>query len=133
MIKTVLEDDVLPSGIPVPRGSNIIFLPYAFGRSSKIWKEPLTFRPERWLEGTNPTQYEYPAFNCGPRICLGKTLAEIQGVFVLVSLLRQYEFKIDPNQEIVPGVSLQLGLLCKRKCRASKEHVYHCSNIVRLY
>ncbi|KAJ3308867.1 Protein kinase alk2 [Boothiomyces sp. JEL0838] len=104
--KLAVNDDVLPNGTPVPAGTAIAFCPYAYGRNSKVWTDPLEFKPERWLTGKQPTQYEYPAFNCGPRICLGKTLAEIQGVFVMVSILARFHFKIQNMDKIMPGCSL---------------------------
>ncbi|KAJ3322243.1 Protein kinase alk2 [Boothiomyces sp. JEL0866] len=104
--KLAVHDDVLPNGTPVPAGTALAFSPYAYGRNSKVWSDPLEFKPERWMTGKQPTQYEYPSFNCGPRICLGKTLAEIQGVFVMVSTLARFHFKIENMDMVVPGCSL---------------------------
>ncbi len=45
-------------------------------------------RPQRFLEmPALPSPYMYPAFNAGPRICLGKALAELEGVYVLVRMV----------------------------------------------
>ena len=43
--------------------------------------------------GKTYSQYENPAFNAGPRICLGKTLAELQGVLVLATITKHFIFK----------------------------------------
>jgi cytochrome P450 len=92
--KEAISDDVLPNGLRVKKGTQIIWNNYAMGRSDKIWEDPLAYKPERWIGEKTYSQYEYPVFNCGPRICLGKTLAELQGVFALVCILVQY--KVEP-------------------------------------
>ncbi|KAJ3322244.1 Protein kinase alk2 [Boothiomyces sp. JEL0866] len=119
--KSALNDDILPNGTRVPKGAIVSWLPYAMGRSDKIWKSPEEFLPERWLSGKQPTQYEFPSFNCGPRICLGKSLAEIQGVFTLVSILRQFDFQIENIDSVTMKQSLTLpmkyGLHCSIKKR----------------
>jgi cytochrome P450 len=40
------------------------------GRDPELWPEPLAFRPERFAE-KEPSQFLYPVFNAGPRLCLG--------------------------------------------------------------
>ncbi|KAJ3268957.1 Protein kinase alk2 [Terramyces sp. JEL0728] len=114
--KSAINDDILPNGTKIPKGAIVSWLPYAMGRSSNIWESPEEFKPERWLSGKHPTQYEFPSFNCGPRICLGKSLAEIQGVFALVSILRQFDFNVENPGQVTMKQSLTLpmkyGLTC---------------------
>ncbi len=51
-----------------------------------------SLRPERFLElPAMPHAYTFTAFNAGPRLCLGKTLAELEGVYFLVSAAFQDE------------------------------------------
>ncbi|KAJ3081317.1 hypothetical protein HK102_002432 [Quaeritorhiza haematococci] len=123
--KYAAEDDVLPDGTFIPAGSRVIFSPYAMGRHPSIWSpDAATFRPERWFVPSthgqsqphtdsssattacqaehqrflSPSAFEFPVFNAGPRICLGKRLAEIEGVFVMVSILRRFRVKVvDPS------------------------------------
>ncbi|KAJ3338532.1 Protein kinase alk2 [Kappamyces sp. JEL0680] len=92
--KEAIDDDVLPNGLKIKKGTQLSWNNYAMGHSERIWENASKYDPERWLGGKTYSQYEYPVFNCGPRICLGKTLAELQGVFVLVCILVQ--FNIDP-------------------------------------
>lgn len=114
--KLALDNDVLPNGVEITKGTMVIFSAYSLGRSKNVWKDPLEFKPERWMDNLNPSPFEFPAFNAGPRICLGKTMAELQGVFVLISLLKSYQFKvIDPKSVVSPRsltLSMKNGLLC---------------------
>jgi cytochrome P450 len=119
--KFALEDDVLPNGIKVKKGTLIAWSPFAMGRSKLIWGEDAAeFKPERW-ENITPNAYTFPAFNGGPRICLGKTLAELQGVFVLISVLRHFQLAVTNPEKVESMVSLTLpmrhGLSCLVKRR----------------
>ncbi|KAI9354608.1 cytochrome P450 [Zopfochytrium polystomum] len=95
-LKEAVADDVFPDGTRVRKGMGVTWGPYALGRSKKIWGDDAReFRPERWLEMKHaPSAYAYNVFNPGPRICLGKSFAEIEVVFVLVELLRRFKFDV---------------------------------------
>ncbi|RKO85708.1 cytochrome P450, partial [Blyttiomyces helicus] len=73
--KQALADDVLPDGTLVDAGMVVVWIPYAMGRSRAIWgAHAHEYKPERWLgeKDLQPSSYEYPVFNAGPRICLGR-------------------------------------------------------------
>ncbi|KAH7854471.1 hypothetical protein Vadar_014168 [Vaccinium darrowii] len=101
--KQAVEDDVLPDGTFVKKGTPVAYHPYAMGRSEKIWgKDWAEFKPERWLErdgmageegkwnfvGRDP--YTYPVFQAGPRICLGKEMAFLQMKRVVAGVMRRF-------------------------------------------
>ena len=98
----------------------IAWFAYGMGRNPKIWDDPLSFKPERWLSGRNYTQYEYPAFNAGPRICLGKTLAELQGVLVLATITKRFKFELVNPSEVRPAFSLTLPMKNGLQTRVSR-------------
>lgn len=57
--------------------------------------------PSRWLEmETQPSSYQFLSFNAGPRICLGKALAELEGLYTLVGLLRRFSFQMPPGAAV---------------------------------
>ncbi|KAI8015081.1 Cytochrome P450 94C1 [Camellia lanceoleosa] len=80
--KFCLEDDVLPDGTSVKRGTRVTYHPYAMGRMEEIWgPDCLQFKPERWLKDgvffqENP--FKYPVFQAGLRVCLGKEMALVE-------------------------------------------------------
>ena len=78
--KFVANADTLPDGTYVPRGTALIYMSYAMGRSQEIWgADASEFRPERWLEMKGvKSPYENPVFHAGPRECLGKRLAMLE-------------------------------------------------------
>ncbi|KAK6529429.1 hypothetical protein TWF281_008605 [Arthrobotrys megalospora] len=96
----------LPDGTVLPHESVVVWCPYAYGRSKKIWgDDAYDFRPDRWIETSSLTEgieevklkvksaSEYPVFNGGARSCLGKRMAEVMGVWVLGESLRNWTFE----------------------------------------
>lgn len=96
-MKFAAQDDILPDGTTVPEGSALIFSPYAMGRDERLWEDCLEFKPSRWLSETgsfvDASQYKFPVFNAGPRICLGKPLAYLEVKLFIVKLLDAFEFE----------------------------------------
>ncbi|KAL8691953.1 MAG: hypothetical protein Q9218_002915 [Villophora microphyllina] len=97
-LKECTAPTTFPDGTCLPRGSVVIWVPWALGRSRDIWGEKSEqFKPERWLDSTGAiglqkSAYEFPVFNAGPRSCLGKKLAELLAVALLARLMWRYEF-----------------------------------------
>ncbi|KAA8518599.1 hypothetical protein F0562_016073 [Nyssa sinensis] len=96
--KFCLEDDVLPDGTFVKRGTRVTYHPYAMGRMEDIWgPDCLEFKPERWLKDgvfcqENP--FKYPVFQAGVRVCLGKEMALVELKSVALSLLLRFRIKL---------------------------------------
>ncbi|XAR64666.1 hypothetical protein NMG60_11008432 [Bertholletia excelsa] len=96
--KFCLEDDFLPDGTFVKRGTRVTYHPYAMGRMEEIWgPDCLEFKPDRWLkEGVffqeNP--FKYPVFQAGVRVCLGKEMALVEMKSVALSLLRRFHIRL---------------------------------------
>lgn len=106
------ENDILPDGTFVAKGTRVTYHPYAMGRNERIWgSDCLEFKPERWLQNgvfkqANP--FKYPVFQAGPRVCLGKEMALVEMKCVALSLIRKYDFHVaTPSQQpkFVPGLT----------------------------
>ncbi|KAJ3061531.1 hypothetical protein HK102_009078 [Quaeritorhiza haematococci] len=114
-VKTNVKDDYLPDGTFIPAYSLVSFFPYAMGRSEKIWGTTAKqFIPERWIDEKGnikkESPYKWPAFNAGPRTCLGQNLAMFEAVTVLAILLRKFRFEIVPDQTVTYMTSLTLPM-----------------------
>lgn len=100
------EDDVLPDGTRVRRGDRVTYFPYGMGRMERIWgKDWGDFRPGRWstTEGGEGRKsvYEYPVFQAGPRVCLGKEMAFVQMKYVAAAVLGRFELRRREGEEEV--------------------------------
>uniref|UniRef100_A0A7S4R836 Cytochrome P450 n=1 Tax=Alexandrium monilatum TaxID=311494 RepID=A0A7S4R836_9DINO len=111
--KGCVRDDVLPGGIRIRAGTAVMFCPYAQGRCKELWgQDAEAFRPERWLEmKSRPSDFAYSAFNAGPRICLGKSLAYLEMTAFLARLLDSFDLELQVKpEEIQYDTQLTLGM-----------------------
>ncbi|KAK6928534.1 Cytochrome P450 [Dillenia turbinata] len=108
--KHAIEDDILPDGTLVRSGDRVTYFPYGMGRLEALWGEDrFEFKPNRWFiepdkevgELKKVCPFEYPIFQAGPRVCLGKDMAFIQMKYVVASILSRFEIRpVSPNQPI---------------------------------
>ncbi|KAL3833481.1 hypothetical protein ACJIZ3_008217 [Penstemon smallii] len=112
--KHVIADDLLPDGTFVPGGSNITYSIYSTGRMKFIWgDDALEFKPERWLSEDGKKfeakdQFQFVAFNAGPRICLGKDLAYLQMKSIAASVLLRHGLTLAEGHKVEQKMSLTL-------------------------
>ncbi|KAL3530409.1 hypothetical protein ACH5RR_009731 [Cinchona calisaya] len=108
------EDDVLPDGTFVKKGTRVTYHPYAMGRMQSIWgSDCLEFKPERWLQDGRfkpESPFKYPVFQGGLRVCLGKDIALVEMKSIALSLIRQFDIKVDMSMSrttprFVPGLT----------------------------
>ncbi|CAN4098979.1 unnamed protein product [Withania somnifera] len=106
------EDDTLPDGTFVAKGTRVTYHPYAMGRMESIWgQDCLGFKPERWLDdGVFKPQcpFKYPVFQGGVRVCLGKDLAIVEMKSVALALIRQFDFQVvakEQTPKFMPGLT----------------------------
>ena len=112
--KEAVEDDVLPDGTRVKKGARVIYSIYSMGRTEDLWGKDCTeYKPERWMkkEGgklTGENQFNYPVFNAGPRLCLGKKFAYLQMKMVTAAMILRYKVKVVKGQVVEPKLNTTL-------------------------
>ncbi|KAA0038834.1 hypothetical protein IC582_028568 [Cucumis melo] len=106
------EDDILPDGTFVQKGTRVTYHPYAMGRMDRIWGlDCLQFKPERWLKNgyfTPENPFKFPVFQAGLRVCLGKELAVMDVKCVAVVLIRKFKIRLAGTDRIArfaPGLT----------------------------
>lgn len=124
--KHALKDDILPDGTKLKKGDRVTYFPYGMGRMEVIWGEDrLKFNPDRWFESQVDKQsnnyntrklkmvnpYEYPIFQAGPRVCLGKEMAFLQMKYVMASIMNRFDFELLSNEPpiFVPLLTAHMG------------------------
>ena len=141
-IKQCRKATNLPDGTFLPKGAVILWCVWAMGRSEQIWgsDDLEAFKPRRWLEPISPhdpaskmnvkvkSNFEFPVFNGGARLCLGRRMAELQAVYTIASLLMEFDFeevldwRVGDDGERITRNSLTLpmdgGLPCRIKERS---------------
>jgi fatty acid omega-hydroxylase len=114
--KYALEDDVWPDGTVIKKGDYIYLCSWAQGRCESVWGSAAKeFRPERWISPETgklrrESQGQWPAFNGGPRTCLGQNLATLEALIAIIHLVKTYRFKLAPQKDITYQISLTLPM-----------------------
>lgn len=106
MDRTVTEDARL-GRYAIPAGANLIWSPYVMHR--KYFADPDRFDPRRFLGGASPAAGTYLPFGEGPRMCIGKGLADMEGVTITSLVARAFEIEpADRSQMTVrPMITLR--------------------------
>jgi len=88
-----MKDDTMPGGVPVRSGALCCVPIVAMNRNPRLHPEANVFKPERWEGKELPGEFEMPTFWAGPRLCLGRLMAQTE-VMVVGGLLAK-QFKLD--------------------------------------
>ncbi|KAL3243347.1 hypothetical protein MRX96_020609 [Rhipicephalus microplus] len=102
-IYRVLDHDVVMSGYVVPAGVPIFIDYYVAGRITENFDNPEVFLPERWLkvqrEDLHFDRYASLPFSFGPRMCPGRTIAELQETSADAARARLTELECERYQD----------------------------------
>ncbi|XP_073278796.1 alkane hydroxylase MAH1-like [Primulina huaijiensis] len=125
--KSPVNDDILPSGHHLRKNSKVIISFYSVGRLETVWgKDCLDFKPERWISGKGMTRHEasynFPAFNVGPRTCIGKEMAFIQMKIVAATMIYRYRVELVEGHPVAPLDSVVLHAKHGLRVRLSKRN-----------
>ncbi|KAH9172708.1 cytochrome P450 [Lactarius sanguifluus] len=96
---TVDNADGGKTTFPVPSGTEVHFHIPALHYHPKYWKDPHTFRPERFL-GEYPRDAFLP-FSAGTRACLGRRFFETESIAVITTMMSKYRVEIKEEPEFI--------------------------------
>ena len=90
-------------GYEVPKGALVLLSPYITHRDARFWENADEFIPERWeklsvKEAGN--KFIYFPFSKGVRSCIGESFAWTEGILLIATLLRKWNLKLMPEQQI---------------------------------
>lgn len=95
--------------IYVPKNTAVIYSPFIMGRLESIWGNNVDkFDINR--NHTSKTAYEFPCFNAGPRICLGKGFATREAIVITAELLKHFKFVPVDNEIYNKPAQYSLGV-----------------------
>jgi cytochrome P450 len=96
--------DVTIAGHRFKNGSRVMLLPFLTNRDPRLFRDPDNFRPDRYLDG-EPLPIH--PFGHGPRVCIGRTLAEMEMQAITAALLRRFRLEPVTVPRAIGGVLLQ--------------------------
>ena len=102
--------DVELGGYLVPKGSRMLFSPYALNRDARLHRDPDRFDPDRWA--TDYTRSELRAsffpFGQGIRNCIGEGFAWTESTLLLSAIAARWHLRLADGADVHPVVSSTL-------------------------
>lgn len=102
--------DTTLAGHEVPRGSSILFSPYALHRDPAVFTDPDAFVPDRWLPDNlkKLPRNAVISFSGGTRKCLGDVLANHEMTIALASIASRWKVRHKPGHTLKPVAKAEL-------------------------
>ena len=117
-----LEADVL-DGVPLPPKTMVVASQWLVHRHPEHWDRPDTFDPSRFTPERVRARHRvaYFPFGAGPRLCIGRRLALMEGPLLLAALLDRFDVepigappRPDPTFTLRPLHGLPVRLIRRR-------------------
>jgi cytochrome P450 len=101
--REALADDTL-SGRAIPKGSNVLIVPWVLHRHRLLWKNPGAFIPERFSaeQSAARPRFSYLPFGGGRRICIGAAFAMTEATVLLASIAQRYRLRLVQGHPVEP-------------------------------
>jgi cytochrome P450 len=92
------------AGYRIPAGSTLLVSPWLLQRDPRFFADPLSFRPERWLDGSQAERPKlaYLPFGAGSRMCIGESFAWMEGVLLIATIAQRWRLQLAPGTTIEP-------------------------------
>jgi len=105
----VLPIDSVFSGFHVPAGTVVVTQNQVSCRLPQYCPDPDQFRPERWIKGHPDFQgldpYLSLPFGFGPRMCIGRRVAEQSLLILMIKLLQSFQIEWAADYQEIDSVS----------------------------
>ncbi|AWN41357.1 cytochrome P450 [Methylobacterium durans] len=91
-------------GYPVEPGDVVMISPWVLHRHRRLWRDPDTFDPARFLPGAAPPpRFAYLPFGAGPRVCIGAHFALLEATLALARLIGRFRISLPEGTAIHPA------------------------------
>src|SRR6185437_13783678 len=100
-------------GARFPRNALVLTSQWIIHHDERWWRDPMRFDPERWTPQARAARpkFSYFPFRAGPRQCIGESFAWMEGVLLLASIARNWQFSVVPQTKV--GLQPLITLLPK--------------------
>lgn len=94
------DDEV--AGHQILAGSTVTVSPYVTHRDPKLWEDPERFDPERFTpeRSAGRPEWAYFPFGGGPRGCVGRQFAMLEGQIALAMVARRFRLQSIPGHPV---------------------------------
>jgi cytochrome P450 len=125
-------DSVVIGDYTIPPGSVVIMSQFITHRDPRFFVEPNEFIPERWSAEmkSNLPRFAFFPFGGGSRVCMGEPLAWMEGILLLVTILRYWKLELMPEQSVVLNPLITLRPKNGMKMILKRRYIDDCRNYV---
>ncbi|CAH9069860.1 unnamed protein product [Cuscuta europaea] len=116
------SEETVIGGFTIPPKTRAIVNAWAIGRDPKVWEDPETFWPERFMNESGAAadvhgnHYELLPFGSGRRVCPGVRFGLVNVTHSLAALLYHFDWELPPGVTIENfDMSETMGLKATRK------------------
>ncbi|KAJ4978065.1 hypothetical protein NE237_008845 [Protea cynaroides] len=120
-----VTEDIVLDGHVIPKKATVNFLVSEIGWDPKVWKDPMEFKPERFLgkEGevtdiTGNREIKMIPFGAGRRICPAVGLAIHHLEYFVANLIREFKWTAVEGDDIDLSEKLQFTVVMQNPLRA---------------
>jgi cytochrome P450 len=91
--REAVEDDTYQD-LAIPKGTQVLVMPWTIHRHRALWDNPEAFIPARFAPGAREKidRFQYLPFGAGPRVCIGASFAMQEAMIALGVLMSRYRF-----------------------------------------
>ena len=117
-----LQDCVL-GGYKIPKDTQIFCNLWAMHHDEKLWDEPFTFKPERFLDSDgelvpadHPNRKNLLPFGAGQRVCVGEVFAVSRMFLITARILQNFTILPESSREKQPSCDpreMRMGMALK--------------------
>lgn len=103
--RTAVAEDII-DGYTIPAGATVVPFIYMVHHHPDVWSAPEQFDPERFTPENSAGRHPFAwiPFGAGPRLCIGRDFALMEGQLALIMALQRY--RLLPAQANLPALSL---------------------------
>ncbi|KAJ5594806.1 uncharacterized protein N7459_001014 [Penicillium hispanicum] len=113
-------------GYTIPPRTTVSISPYALHRNPDVFKNPLEFNPDRWLESSKESaeiKKWFWAFSSGGRMCIGMHLAMAEMTTLVAAIYRKYTTSTKGDfDNVSPGITARYEVFYDEGCSGMREH-----------
>lgn len=98
--------------VAISRDDRVVMSPYVTHRDPALWKNPEGFDPSRFMPENAALlpqeEFAYYPFGGGPRQCMGRNLALMEGPVILATIASKYQLDLVPGARVIPEAKVTL-------------------------
>lgn len=121
-----VTEEVELGGYVVPKEATINFMVAEMGWDPKVWEDPMEFKPERFLGGsqavavdiTGSKEIKMMPFGAGRRICPGYGLAMLHLEYFVANLVWRFEWENDGVDDVDLSEKQEFTIVMKHPLKA---------------